>query len=142
MLEPACRKLIGAIGHVLAAEHAEAKHFGWRQIRLEPRIEVATDWFDEFVAVIAPHPIIYCDRTSHLLQELLTATTLGLAIRQFRGSEKVCTLMRHELLENAVRSSSNNRKIRGSRYTVSLKVTIHRSNDGPDLGVMFGECRG
>ena len=61
MLEPARRKLVGAIGYVLAAEHAEAKHFGWRQIRLEFRIEVATDWFDEFVAVIPLHPIIDCD---------------------------------------------------------------------------------
>jgi hypothetical protein len=58
MLEPACRKLIGAIGHVLATEHTEAKYFGGRQIRLEFRIEVATDWLDEFVAVIPLHPII------------------------------------------------------------------------------------
>jgi hypothetical protein len=68
MLEPARRKLIGAIGHVLAAENAVAKHLGWRQIRLELRIEVATSWFDEFVAVIPLHPIIDCDRSSHLQQ--------------------------------------------------------------------------
>ena len=61
VLEPARRKLIGAISHVFAAEHTEAKHFGWRQIRLEFRVEVATDRFDEFVAVASLHPIIDCD---------------------------------------------------------------------------------
>jgi hypothetical protein len=68
VLEPARRKLFGAISHVLAAEHTEAKHFGWRQIRLELWVEVATDRFDEFVAVASLHPIIDSDRSSHLLQ--------------------------------------------------------------------------
>ena len=73
MLEPARRKLIAAIGHVLAAEHAEAKHFGGRQIRLELRIEVATNRLDEFVAVIPLHPIIDCDRSSHIAAAQFTA---------------------------------------------------------------------
>jgi len=66
MLEPACRKLIAAIGHVLTTEHAEAKHFGWRQIRLELQIKIATNRRDEFVAVIPLHPIIDCDQSSHM----------------------------------------------------------------------------
>jgi hypothetical protein len=66
MLEPACRKLIGAIGHVLATEHTEAKHFGWRQIRFELQLEIATNRLDEFVAVTPLHPIIDCDQSSHM----------------------------------------------------------------------------
>jgi hypothetical protein len=60
MLEPARWELIAAIGHVLAAEHAEAEHFGGRQIRIEPRSEIATDRLDAFVTVI---PL---DRSSHV----------------------------------------------------------------------------
>jgi hypothetical protein len=42
MFEPTRRELIAAIGHVLAAKHAEAKHIGRGQIRFELRMEFAT----------------------------------------------------------------------------------------------------
>jgi hypothetical protein len=66
VFEPTRRELIAAIGHVLAAEHAEAKHIGRRQIRFELRIEVATSRLDAFVAIIPLHPIIDRDRSSHI----------------------------------------------------------------------------
>jgi hypothetical protein len=66
LLEPAGRELIAAIGHVLTAEHTEAKHFGRRQIRFELRIEVATNRLDAFLAVIPLHPIIDGDRFPHI----------------------------------------------------------------------------
>jgi hypothetical protein len=71
-LEPACWELITAIGHVLATEHPEAKHFGWRKIRFELRIEIAANRLDELVAVISLHPIVDCDRPLHIpAQELV-----------------------------------------------------------------------
>jgi hypothetical protein len=73
MLEPACRKLIAAIGNVLTTEHAEAKHFAGRQIGFELWIEVATNRLDEFVPVTPLHPIIDCDRPSHIAAAQFTA---------------------------------------------------------------------
>ena len=89
MLEPACRELIAAIGHVLATEHTEAKHFGGRQIRFELWIEVATDRLDEFVAVIPLHPIIDCDRSSHTAAAQFTAVTEGFDTLDLKEAKKL-----------------------------------------------------
>jgi len=66
MLEPARWELLSAIGHVFAAEHAEAKHFGGRQMRFELGIEFATNRRDAFIAVIPLHAIIDRDPSCHI----------------------------------------------------------------------------
>jgi hypothetical protein len=66
MFEPTRREFITAIGHVLAAEHAEAKHIGRVQIRFELRMEVATSGLDALVPVILLHLIIDRDQSSHI----------------------------------------------------------------------------
>jgi hypothetical protein len=63
MFEPTRRELIAAIRHVLAAEHAEAKHIGRGQIRFKLQMEVAPRGLD---ALILLHLIIDRDRSSHI----------------------------------------------------------------------------
>ena len=59
--EPAMRKLILAVGHVLSTEHAKAQHFRWRKVRPEAWIEVAPNRRDENVPVTPLHPVVHSD---------------------------------------------------------------------------------
>jgi hypothetical protein len=75
VFEPTRRELIAAIGHVLAAEHAEAKHIAGGQIRFELRMEVATGGLDALVAVILLRPII--DRDRSFISAQVPRSTMG-----------------------------------------------------------------
>src|SRR5262249_25169675 len=56
--KPAVGKFLAAVGQVLAAEYAEAKHLPRREIGLEFRIEVAADRTREAIAIGLLHPIV------------------------------------------------------------------------------------
>ena len=56
--EPAARKLVLAVGHVLATEYAKPKQFGGRQLRAELGIEVASGRRCQLVAIASLHPVI------------------------------------------------------------------------------------
>jgi len=53
-----------AIGHILAAEHAEREHFARRQFRCEARREISADRLGSVVHVASLHPIVYDDPNS------------------------------------------------------------------------------
>src|SRR5262245_19039531 len=57
-LKPAPRELFGAVGHVLAAEHAEPKHLGRRQVRAEFRIKAPACSCRKLVTVAFLHPVV------------------------------------------------------------------------------------
>src|SRR5262249_677863 len=59
--EPAFWKFLAAVGHVLAAEDAEAEHLARREIGLELRIEIAADRRGEHVAVASLRLVVDCD---------------------------------------------------------------------------------
>jgi hypothetical protein len=61
--EPAARKLVLAVGHVLAPEYAKPKHFGGRQLRAELGIEVASGRRCQLVAIASLHPVIDFQRS-------------------------------------------------------------------------------
>src|SRR6185312_15678423 len=56
--EPARREFLAAVGHVLAAEHAEPKHLGRRELRLEAGIEVAAGRRRQGIAIATLHPVV------------------------------------------------------------------------------------
>src|SRR5262249_9477509 len=56
--EPARRKLLAAIGHVLAAEHAKGEHLLRAEVRAKVRIEVASDGLGQPVPKRPLHPVI------------------------------------------------------------------------------------
>src|SRR5688500_16910640 len=59
--EPARRKLIATVGHVLAAEHAEAEHLLRSEVRREVRVESPPRWLRELVRVAALHQVVHDD---------------------------------------------------------------------------------
>ena len=59
--EPAFRKLLAAVGHVLAAEYTETQHLLRREIGREFRIEVAADRGRKIIAVALLHPVVNDD---------------------------------------------------------------------------------
>lgn len=63
--EPAGRKLLPAVSHVLPAEHAELKHLPWRQLRPELRREVASCGLGPVVDIPSLHPIVDHDSSLH-----------------------------------------------------------------------------
>ncbi len=59
---PALRwEFLPAIGHVLAAEYAEAQQLGRRQVGPELRVEVLADRHGSLIAVVLLHQIVDCD---------------------------------------------------------------------------------
>jgi hypothetical protein len=56
--EPAARKLVLAVGHVLATEYATPKHFGGRQLRAEFWVEVASGWSSQLISIGLLRPVI------------------------------------------------------------------------------------
>jgi hypothetical protein len=73
--EPARRKLVAAVGHVLPAEHAEAQHLLRRELRLEPRREVAPDRLGPVVDVALLHPVVDDDAPPHWLASVRGVST-------------------------------------------------------------------
>src|SRR6185312_6753910 len=62
--EPTLGKLAPAVGHVLAAEHAEANHLGRRQLGLEVRIEIAAGGSHTHIAVALLHLVLNGNRAA------------------------------------------------------------------------------
>src|SRR5262249_28322366 len=56
--KPAVGKFLAAVGQVLAAEYAEAKHVPRREIGIKLRIEVAADRRREPIPIALLHPIV------------------------------------------------------------------------------------
>ena len=63
--KPALRELGAAVGHVLAAEHAELQHLPRRQLRRERRIEVPSGRLGAVIDVSALHPVVDHDPALH-----------------------------------------------------------------------------
>src|SRR5258705_9601962 len=53
--EPALRKFLARVGHVLAAEHAERQHLKRGQLRIELGIEMAARWRAPHIAIARLH---------------------------------------------------------------------------------------
>lgn len=65
MGEPTQRKLVAAVGHVLAAENAKTQHLLWRELRLEPGSEIAPRRLGPVVDVAMLHPVVDGDLPFH-----------------------------------------------------------------------------
>lgn len=50
-----------AVGHVLAAKHANRQHFLWCQLRLEVGVKIPSDRFGELVGVAFLHGVVHGD---------------------------------------------------------------------------------
>ena len=57
--EPAARKLVARVGHVLAAEDAEPQHLLRRQFGLELGVEMRADRRDALIAIALLHPVVH-----------------------------------------------------------------------------------
>ena len=58
MGEPARRKLVAAVGHVLAAKHSEAQHLLWRELRRESGLEIAPHRLGPVVDIAMLHTVV------------------------------------------------------------------------------------
>src|SRR3954471_22486199 len=76
--EPARRKFLAAIGHVLSPEHAELEHFARGQLGSEPGTEIFTGRFRSPIGITFLHSVV--DDNAHRLHPLL------LALRTFRAT--------------------------------------------------------
>ena len=59
--EPSVGKLIGAIGHILAAKYAECKHLLRGQVRPEGRVIILPRWLGKQVFITLLHEIVHDD---------------------------------------------------------------------------------
>ena len=70
VLEPVFGKLGGAIGHVLATEHAKFEHLLGRQFGMEIGVKVLPDGFRQVIDVALLHHVINLDTHAHYLDPL------------------------------------------------------------------------
>jgi len=61
--KPIAGKLICCIGHILAAEDAEAQHLFGRELRFEVRVEIFAHRFGKQIAISPLHFVIYQDNS-------------------------------------------------------------------------------
>src|SRR5262249_37067962 len=82
--EPACRKFLATIRHVLAAEYAKREHLLRRELRTKFRVEAASDRRNERITIATLHPVGDAHRLSSALH-CASARTAATRSRTWRS---------------------------------------------------------